>query len=358
MARDLAPLSPQLQQTFSQLVVARTGIKIRENDQEAFARILTQRLQGLGLSFPEEYYHLLSAATPQADAEWAILLAKITNAESFFFRDKGQFGLLARHILPELLRASETKTLRLCSAGCSTGEEPYSLAILLHQLIPDLRDWDISIVGIDINSAVIERARAGIYRPWSFRGLAPETKAQFFTEKNGLYHLCPEIRAMVTFQTVNLLQDDFEHLERPLVDLDLILCRNVFIYFSDEAIAQVLRQFHRALQPAGYLLVGHAELHSQAAHPFAIQLFEESVAYQPRPSQSLPVRVHPRRSRPAPSSTHLDPAEQLKRSDSKMQQTAIGLLKQLPGDMRLPKLGNLTAAELIAQLEQTTESPE
>ncbi|MGF1536192.1 MAG: CheR family methyltransferase [Elainellaceae cyanobacterium] len=353
-------LNSWLKQLFVQLVVERTGIKVRENDQEVFERIIATRLQSLGLSFPEEYYQLLEAQTQASEAEWKSFIAEITNSESFFFRDKGQIKLLKDYLLPELIRARRgEKTLRICSAGCSTGEEPYSIAMLLQDLIPDFQTWEITILGVDLNAAAVEKARTGLYRPWSFRGVDPALKQRFFTEKGGLCCIAQSIKDMVYFQTGNLLQDDFRSLEFSLESMDLIVCRNVFIYFSDAAIEQVLDKFYHALNPDGYLLVGHAELHSQKLTQFRVKVFEESIAYQRSPGATS-VRPRPQH---VPSTRRLSASEaapkdlrslnqQLEGNTTKMQQSALGLLRQLPADMRIPRLGNLTASELIAQIEQ------
>ncbi len=359
------PLSPGLKQAFAQLIAARTGIKIRENDQETFERLVAGRRQAVGLPFSENYYELLEADSESSREEWKDFIAEITNSESFFFRDKGQFKLLRNDILPDLIQQNQRgKTLRICSAGCSTGEEPYSIAMLLSDILPDIQQWNITVIGIDINSAAVEKAQAGIYRPWSFRGVPPEIKQQFFDEKNGLLHIAPDIKNMVKFQTVNLLTDDFDALPFPVAHMDLVLCRNVFIYFSDVAIKQVLSKFYDALDRCGYLIVGHAELHSQNLSQFQVKMFDDSIAYRPIPERSMrspqasPAGRIPYR-RAASKEKDARPLEQqFEGSNTKMQQSALGLLKQLPADMRIPRLGNLTAAELIAQIEQNSKIAE
>lgn len=359
MANPNPSLTPWLRQALIQSVGDRYGFQIRESDQNAFSEIILKRTQKLGLPFPERYYQLLEANTEAGQQEWETLIAEVTNTESFFFRDKGQFKLLREHIFPELIKKNSThKILKICSAGCSTGEEPYSIAMLLRQMIPDIEAWNVSILGIDINSAALERAEAGLYRPWSFRGIDADVKQQFFKAMGENYQLNGQIQTMVNFQVVNLVNDSFSSLNYPIEDMDLILCRNVFIYFSDAAIKAVLTKFYNALHPWGYLLMGHAELHSQNLDQFQVRLFDESVAYQraggrhrqhlaaPSRSPSLPRRS------PAPEVPGQDLAPSLADNDTKMQQVALGLLRQLPGDTRIARLGNLTAAELIRQLEQ------
>ena len=127
--------------------------------------------------------------------EWEELVLELTNNESYFFRDQGQFKLLEEHILPELIKRKKiTKSLRICSAGYSTGPEPYSLAILLKELIPDIQTWNLLILGVDINHEVLEVARKGVYSPWSFRRVAPEIKEKYFTKKGEQYQINNDIR--------------------------------------------------------------------------------------------------------------------------------------------------------------------
>lgn len=352
---------PWLQQALTQAVANRIGFKIRDNDQTSFQEIVLERTQQLGLSRPDTYYHLLEAGTEESAQEWRQLTSKITNTESFFFRDKGQFSLLKHHIFPSLIRRNTgRKTLHICSAGCSTGEEPYSIAILLKELIPDIEDWNLTILGIDVNSAAIAKAQAAVYRPWSFRGLDPAIRQQFFREEDDHYVLDSVIREMVQFQRVNLLGDSFMNLAVPIQDMDLILCRNVFIYLSDSAIQRILHKFYDALCPLGYLLVGHAELHSQDLYPFQVQIFEESITYQrPTNKDKNPGEegvLHQMGSALKPASSqqqiHQDFDTFLTQNDVAMKQAALALLRQLPGHTKISRLGNLTTAELILQLEQ------
>lgn len=354
------PLNSSLQQALIQAVADRCGFKIRKTDQASFRETILKRTQQLELPFPEAYYQLLTSRTAAAEQEWTQLISTITNTESFFFRDKGQFKLLKEQIIPRLLEQnSARRTLRICSAGCSTGEEPYSIAILLKELLPDIESWEVSILGLDINMAAIAKAKAGLYRSWSFRGLDPAVRQIFFTEVNHHYQLNAEIRAMVEFHRINLLQDSFLDLEPAIADLDLILCRNVFIYFDDAAIKTILDKFYQALSPAGYLLVGHAELHNQPLTQFQFQVFEESLAYQ-RPAGAGHVPPPARQLSPPPSSLSPDQNRQLNtfltESDAKLRQVSLDLLRQLPAQTKIPRLGNLTAAEIIYQIEQASPS--
>lgn len=356
------PLSPRLKQVLLRLITERIGVVLRKNDQINFQNFILSRVHAMGFTGPEEYYLLLNASTDKGHQEWELLISKITNTESFFFRDKGQFKLLRNYIFPKIIaEKSNSKTLRICSAGCSTGEEAYSIAILLKELIPDLNNWNIKILGIDINAAAIQKAKNGVYRPWSFRGLDKSIQQRFFKENKKIFYINETIRTMVDFQVGNLLDMSFLDPFSNIVDMDLILCRNVFIYFDNSAIETILNRFYNALLPSGYLLVGHTELHGQKSNRFHIKIFEESIAYQ-RPmneftqptSEFLSIKPSKKSNQENDTITeHQDLSNLLKGSDMKMYRVSLNLLRQLPGDSRIAKLGNRTVSELILQLENS-----
>jgi chemotaxis protein methyltransferase CheR len=270
-----------LLQQYQQLVAARTGIHVREQEQDLLKKSLISRQQALKLPGINDYFNLLKNNSAQSDAEWKQLSILLTNQESYFFRDQGQFAVLRDHILPELIERNRShRTLRLWSAGCSTGQEPYSLAILVDQLCPFRADWKISILGTDLSEAALDKARRGIYTSWSFRTLDPELQQRYFRRTQNEYEIDPEIRAAVTFQHGNLLRDDFPSTASGIYDIDLILCRNVFIYFKRDAVATVLKKFNRALRQDGYLLTGHAELHDTPLGALRPRTFPGTVIYR------------------------------------------------------------------------------
>lgn len=349
-------LNAELRQSLTQQILSRTGLEIRERDYKALSEKIYIRMRSLRLKSAEAYYQLLTASTLSSYEEWEQLMLLLTNNESYFFRDKEQFALLRNRILPELIeRNRSSKTLYICSAGCSSGEEPYSLAILLQELIDDLDQWNLKILGIDINQDALKKAQKGIYSSWSFRSVDQEIKQRYFKLIDDRYHLDQQIRKMVTFQPVNLV-------ERKLLclnEIDLILCRNVFIYFGGNAIESVLNTFSQALKPQGYLITGHAELSGQNLSAFDIKVFPESLVYQRRATNfanlpSIPLQRSPIDSSVTDSSSNLDIDSletAFKDNNARMKKVSLSLLKQLPHSTRIEKLGNLTIAELISQIE-------
>lgn len=358
-------LSKGLIESFVRLIAKHTGLEIRERDKGTLSEKIVLRMKELKLYAPESYYQLLNSSRSESHQEWQDFFNLLTNTESYFFRDKDQFNLLQNHILPELIqRKQNNKTIRICSAGCSSGEEPYSLAILLKELVPNPQEWNLKIVGIDINQEALNKAESGVYRPWSFRRVEEGIVQQNFQLINHHYHIDPSIKQMVKFQNFNLFKEIFPRPGSEVQDLDLILCRNVFIYFEPSAIAKVLEKFYNALQPLGYLLTGHAELSGQNLSQFKTKVFPESVVYQKITDNLIDA---PNISSPCEQNyiaeeqslwklNHEDLGNTLEKNNIKMQQVALNLLKQLPPETQIPKLGNLTAAQLIFQLEKSLKS--
>lgn len=354
-------LSQEIVEAFRQLIAKHTGLEIRDRDKAALSEKIILRMKILKLDSSEKYFNLLKTSIPEYQKEWQELVALLTNIETYFFRDTDQFNLLKYQILPELIqRKQHSKLIRVCSAGCSSGEEPYSLAILLKELLPNPDEWNLTILGIDINQEVLQKAQIGVYRPWSFRRVEEKIVQQYFQLVNHQYHINESIKQMVKFQPCNLVQELFPRPKSELQDLDLILCRNVFIYFQPSAIADVLQKFYKALQPLGYLITGHAELYGQNLSQFQTKVFPESVVYQKLDEHlietpKIALLSESNDLNEEQSSLQLDPEDlesALKKSNIKMQQAALQLLKQLPPETPIPKLGNLTAAQLVTQLEQ------
>src|SRR5262249_29138237 len=155
-------------EAFRELLAARTGLSVRTQEREQFKEALTSRARALRLPGLADYRRLLQGETEDAEAEWQRLLPLLTNRETHFFRDPGQMQLLRERILPELLeRNRRQRQLRLWSAGCSTGEEPYSLAILLDEILPDSDGWNLLLLATDLNEEALETARRGVYGRWS-----------------------------------------------------------------------------------------------------------------------------------------------------------------------------------------------
>jgi len=239
-------------------IIARTGHAYYEDKDSVLWERLRGRIRASGAATLAGYVALL-----EGEAEWAELEAAITIGETFFFRDAGQFAALRDTILPGLIaRRAETRRLRIWSAGCSTGAEPYSVAILLRRLLGAAHGgWRITILGTDISETALETARAARFSPWALRGMEPAARAEDFLPVAGgrQWQLRPEHRTALRFERQNLLGLLDGTLPLGMTGFDLILCRNVLIYFDRETVARVVRALGGRLAADGWLLLGHAE---------------------------------------------------------------------------------------------------
>jgi chemotaxis protein methyltransferase CheR len=176
-----------------------------------------------------------------------ILVCRLTIGETYFFRERKSFDVLEARILPALInsRRGKEQRLRIWSAGCSTGEEAYSIAILLYRLIADLPQWNITILATDVNPASLCKADRGEYSDWSFRGIPQWIKEKFFSRNaEGRFEVADTIRKMVTFASLNLADDPFPSLINNTNAMDIIFCRNVLMYFAPHQVKKVIDNFH------------------------------------------------------------------------------------------------------------------
>ncbi len=253
-------------------------------DFSALSAFVAERL---GLHFPPERWHELGCGLEAACNEFGfddtaqcarwmmsaplepeqinVLASYLTIGETYFFRQKELFVVLEEQILPALVRERRDKVqrLRLWSAGCCTGEEAYSLAILVRRLIPDFTRWNITLLASDINPRFLQKAQAGVFREWSFRHAPDWLKDGYFSvTQHGHYALSPEIRKMVTFFPLNLAEDTYPSMLNDTNAMDIILCRNVLMYFTPEQVGRVLERLSLALVDGGWLAVSPCEMFS------------------------------------------------------------------------------------------------
>lgn len=212
------------------------------------------------------------------------LIEAIATNETYFFRISAHFETLKNYLLPEIVqrkRAQAKRRLRLWSAGCSTGEEPYSIAILLLDSFSELLGWDIKILATDIDQDALQAAEEGIYRPWSFRGVKPEIIQHYFRPiDDERRRVDDRARSMVSFRHLNLKSEPYPSPHNDTADLDIVLCRNVTIYFRPETGRKIVSGFYRCLDEGGFLLTGAAEYSPQTYNGFEARIFPETVIYQ------------------------------------------------------------------------------
>ena len=262
------------------------GIYFADDARFVIQRRLRDRLEALGLESFEDYYHHLRYH-PQAEAELESALEVLTTNETYFFREEYQLKAFAEEVLPvlrERAMARGTRHLSIWSAGCSTGEEAYTLAMIVDRS-GLFRDFDVRIFGNDISRRVLQRARAAVYRPSSFRAMPPGY-VQYFIETPEGRQVHPRIRAMCHFGHINLLN----HGRTAVVGkVDAIFCRNVLIYFDDLSRRRVVDTFFQRLERGGYLFLGHSESLLNLSTSFELVHLSTDLAYRrPLPESRRP----------------------------------------------------------------------
>jgi chemotaxis protein methyltransferase CheR len=253
-------------------------------------RRLGPRLDALGLSSYHEYYHYLRY-DPGGPSELEELVERLTTHETYLFREQYQLEAFQEEILPELpQRLASRRRLTIWSAGCSTGEEVYTLAMILRE-DERFRDWRTRVVGSDISRKVVAHARRGAYGSSSFRTTTDYFQQRYFREQDGRHQIRDEIRSMCSFGQLNLLATDRFHV---LGECDVIFCRNVLMYLSSEARQRIVEAFYDTLAPGGYLLLGHSESLLNVTTRFDLVHLAKDLVYR-RPVDPGPAAHRPRK---------------------------------------------------------------
>lgn len=242
---------------------------------------IARRMNALSIADPAEYLLLLKTANGRAK-ELNCLLDEITTNETYFFRNPQQLAALHKLMLPEVTATKSKigfRKLRIWSAGSSSGEEAYTLAMNLMELQSTLlKDWTIEIIGTDISESVLALAREGVYGPYSVRNVPePYMKKYFTTRVDGKYILSPAVKKLVSFSSLNLY-DDMKMLF--MKSFDFIFCANVLIYFDMAAKSKVVQHFHNNLQPYGYFFLGQSESLHDVNDKFTTIHFPGGFAYK------------------------------------------------------------------------------
>ena len=260
---------------FKAMIEQKLGMAFEENRTDQLLEILQTRLDELKLA-PRAYARLLE----DSQDEWAQLASRLSVPETYFFRHPDQWQAFAEVALPARIEArKETRTLRILSAGCASGEEAFTAAIILRERFPHLADWDIQIHGFDINGPMLQKANSGTYTSWSLRVTSPYLKQKYFVQNGSKFHLREEIRSAASFGAANLM--DFYQQEWD-ENFDIVLFRNVLIYFSPVAAAKAMEQIAKVMVPEGYLFIGPAENLRGISQDFSLCHSHESFYYRRR----------------------------------------------------------------------------
>jgi chemotaxis protein methyltransferase CheR len=259
-------ISPRHEELLCNLIYQQFGLVVRDHQLNNLYATIQQACQKFGYNKCGHYLEYLETA-PHTSPQWEHLISGVTIGESYFFRDDSQIQFLRHHCLPKLIarhQKSGDKTLRIWSAGCSSGQELYTLAFLIAELLPDPGEWNVHLMGTDINTEVLSQALHGRYSEWSLRATPEAVRSRFFSRQGNEYIVRPLFRSMASFNYLNLIDDDYPAMLSQTHAMDLILCRNVFIYFDKKIIDKVMKKFTSCLLEDGYLLLGSSDLLASA----------------------------------------------------------------------------------------------
>jgi chemotaxis protein methyltransferase CheR len=260
------------------IIYERSGIHFQDTKKYVLESRLSQRIVELDFENFDQYLLFISVG-PYRDDEFQEMFNRITINETSFFRNEPQLEVFEREVLPRLIESRKaTKSLRFWSSACSSGEEPYTLAIQLHRSMGiRLADWKIEVLGTDISEKVLLAAQAGRFSSYSVRSMQPLVLQRYFREVNGFYQIDPTIQSMVRFELLNL--KDAAAAKR-FGTFDVIFCRNVMIYFDDAMKTHCVRLFHQQLAGDGTLFIGHSESLRGIPVPFEQLPMPQGFAYR------------------------------------------------------------------------------
>lgn len=282
---DDVPMKPEEFQLLRDLVNARLGLSYSPDMRQVLERRLRDRLTVLGIGTFADYYRHLRFH-PLASAEWEEVQELLTTNETYLFREEYQLNAFKEEVLPMLAAQGRARRrLSVWSAGCSTGEEVYTLAILIHESNL-FAGWDVQVYGFDISKRCIATARRGVYGPSTFRTTPNDRKRQYFTERPDGAHISDRIKVMCHFGQMNILDHDKARL---LGHADAVFCRNVLIYFDQHARRRVIEMLHDRLVPGGILLLGHSESLLNVTTAFELLHLKGDLAYR-KPAILAPPR--------------------------------------------------------------------
>ncbi|MCC7407889.1 MAG: protein-glutamate O-methyltransferase CheR [Phycisphaeraceae bacterium] len=281
MATASLTMSPAQFEKLRKIVYERSGIWFQDTKKYVLETRLSRRLEELEFDDFDQYLMFLTVG-PYREDEFQEMFNRITINETSFFRNEPQLDVFEKQVLPKLIETRRpTKKLRIWSAACSSGEEPYTLAIQVHRTLGvRLSDWTVEILGTDISEKVLLMAQAGKYVSYSIRSMNPLVLQRYFKEHEGGYQIDPTIQSMVHFELLNLKES---LASKRFGMFDVIFCRNVLIYFDDKMKTQVARMFHDQLAPDGHLFIGHSESLRYTDVPFEPMPVPQAFAYVKKP---------------------------------------------------------------------------
>ncbi|MEQ8172893.1 MAG: CheR family methyltransferase [Candidatus Eremiobacterota bacterium] len=270
-------ISEDLLKRLSKLIHKKTGLYFPENKWNDLERAVISYAETVNIREPELCIDSLLLSHGK---NLNILVEKLTVGETYFLRDMNIFRLLEEKLLPPLmhLRENSGKYLRIWSAGCSTGEEPYSIAIVINRLMSDMREWKLNIIGTDINNSSLEKARRGLYKEWSFRETPLWFKEKYFEKiDRHNFSIRSDIKKTVIFSRLNLAEDIYSGMFH---NMDIIFCRNVLMYFSSDIRGKIISRFYDSLSEGGWFIISPSESSSLDGSKFIPVHFPGAILYK------------------------------------------------------------------------------
>ncbi|GGB28272.1 chemotaxis protein methyltransferase [Sphingomonas metalli] len=275
-ARAAPAIPPEDYARFCEFFYRKTGIMFGDNKTYFVERRLLERLAATKSATFRDYFTLVRFQS--SGEEMQNLVNAMTVNETYFYREDYQFEALVRHLLPEIARTrAPSDPIRIWSMPCSTGEEPYSIAMQILENWPQADEHAVEILASDIDSRVIAEAKAGLYSARSLHRLSPTLKTRYFAASGDSFRIRPELRGSIDFSVVNIA-DTFAM--RRFRNLDVIFCRNMLIYFDDSSRRQAVEALYDSLRPGGYICLGHSESMSRISSMFRPRKFGATILYQ------------------------------------------------------------------------------
>jgi chemotaxis protein methyltransferase CheR len=269
-------LSDDVFHLFRDLMYEQSGVVLDERSKYFMENRLVHSVQRLRFDSFRDYYFYLKYDRKKSE-ELANVIDLLTIHETYFFREEQQLKSFSEEILPELvLKRGHAKSIRIWSAGCSTGEEPYTVSMLILER-EEFKDWTVEIFATDISQRVLQSARRGIYQPASFRSTDPKFVSKYFKKEDNAYRISDAVKKNVVFLHLNLLDANRLAFINPM---DIIFCRNVIIYFDMAGKKKVIEMFHGKMKDNAYLLLGHSESLIKISTAFALRHLKHDMVYQ------------------------------------------------------------------------------
>jgi chemotaxis protein methyltransferase CheR len=242
---------------FKELIYRETGISMSDKKKKLIIARLSKRLRTLRLTSFTEYYQYLNES-PDADNEIVNLINRVTTNKTDFFREKHHFDFLSGEVFPKMIadaKSSGQRRLRIWSAGCSSGEEPYTLAMTILEAFKAERGWDIKILATDLDTEILQKAITGAYPTQVVAPIPQEYLSKYFYRSGDRYVVSDACKSLISFRRLNLMSEIFP-MRNPF---DIIFCRNVIIYFDAATKDALLTKYHKQLKDGGYMFIGHSE---------------------------------------------------------------------------------------------------